>query len=1631
MKKVALLFLLSTLLNNLYSQNYTVLGNASSQNGCNCYQLTPDANNMAGAIFQNQTINLNNSFDYTFSVFLGCRNGNDAADGIVFVLTNNPNGLGSGGGGLGYGGGNQPFSLAVEFDTYQNSQDPSYDHIAIQSAGSVNHNVAGPVPALTNSGNIDNCQWYTVRIVWDVNTNTYSVYFNGVLRQSIVIPNMVATYFGGNPIVNWGWTAGTGGGTNDQRVCVLNTSSWVAGVNYQSCSRTLQFSDISTSSLGSIQSWAWNFGDGTTSTQQNPVHTYASNGTYTVSLTITDISGCTNTYTNPVTINPPITLTPSQTPPPCNGGSNGSVGVTASGGFGVAAGYGGYRYDWNGGANTTATYGGIPAGTYTVSVTDGVCSATGQYTLNQPPALSASTSHVDAPCAGNGSATIVISGGTPPYVGVNWAGTPGTTVSLGPGTYIADFRDANGCSALLQYRETISALPCGITSSISSTNVTCFGGNNGSATLTVTGGVAPINITWSNGATGATASNLAQGTYTYNFSDAVPGHAFSGSVTITQPGAAMAANITEIDMSCANSNDGQAIASVSSGGVAPYNYTWSGGQPNNASANNLSAGPISVTVTDSRGCTATATGTITGPPVFTLNITHIDDSCYQANLGSATANAAGGNPPYTYYWNNISSAQTNLNMGVGTYTVTVTDTRGCTVTGTTTINQPTALLRNITVQNINCNGGTTGSINLTPSGGVPGYSYTWSPATATGSNPNNLSAGQYFYTISDQNNCVIQDSATITQPATALSATSSHTNVTCNGANNGTITITIGGGTAPYTYQGNPVPAGTNTLTGLAAGPYSGTVTDANGCTVPLSETITEPGPQSATLNVTNVTCNGGNNGTATAIFVNATGAVTYNWNPGGVLPANRTSLGPNTYSVTATDANSCTASASATITEPAAIPLNVTTTDPGCYGGIGSATANPAGTNPFTFTWSSNSVNNATNNLPAGTYTVTAADVNSCNQTASFTINQPAGMTIQIQQTNVNCFNGNTGSIVLTVSGGAGPNYQYNWNPNVTTSNIAASLAAGPYRVTITDQAGCPQDTLITITQPSAAVSVNVQSTNITCFGSNNGSITINTTGGTPQYNYTWSPNVSTTNSATGLSAGSYAITVSDVNNCSLATNVTLSAPQFPLSATTSQTDLLCFQVNTGTATITTTGGTFPYGYSWSPNVSTTASANNLAAGQYNTTITDANNCTSSVTFTITQPTQLTVTEVHTNNLCNGNTNGDISLTATGGTPTYNYTWLPNVSTSNTASNLASANYSITITDANNCTALQSINITEPLALNISATSTDVLCSGQNNGTITATTTGGTSPYSYTATIDGVNFIPSSNGQFTNLADGTYTVLTSDNNQCTQSTVVTINNPSAITVVVNSTDASCYGYSDGQISASASGGNPAYTFSLSNNSQNGTGSFTGLVEGSYTLTVSDANNCSISASAVINQPDSVSVTVTPSPVEVKLGESILIRASTNQTSVVSYQWEPSFGLNCYDCANPTFSGNYSYTYTVTATNIAGCFATKDLIVTVNPVYDIFFPNVFTPNGDGANQLWNIFGNLQGIKQINVEVFDRIGEKVFESNDINFGWDGTYRGKDAPVGVYTYIAQIVWLNNHSDSRYKGTVTLLR
>ena len=1568
----------------VFSQgNFTVLGNASQLPQCNCFQLTPNAGGQAGAFFQNNTINLNNSFDFTFRNFFGC-NGASGADGEAFVLTTNPNGLGNQGEGLGYGGSNQPCSFAVEFDTWQNGDhnDPGFDHTAYESGGSVDHNVVGPVSATASASNLDDCQYHTIEIVWNANTQTLSDYVDGSLRISQQMTGFINGYMCGNPIVNWGWTGSTGGGWNLQTVCMRNFSTWVAGINFESCSTTIQFTDVSTSNPGNVASWNWIFGDGTTSALQNPSHTYPSTGTYNASLIITNVNGCSDTSAHPVVIAAPIVFTPTLTNPLCNGGLNGSIVLSETGGFGLQANPGGYHYTWSNPAGDSTTLAGVGAGTYTVSCTDGICSASGQYTLNQPPALTATTSSTAASCSqNNGSCTITISGGTPPYNGVTWAGLSGTTTGntttvtgLFAGNYIANFHDANGCSAILQYTETVASLPCGINSTSSSTNVTCFGGSNGSVTLTVTGGNAPENITWTNAGgttvgTGATVSNLPAGIYNYSYTDANAGHAFTGTLTITQPGAATVINLSTTNISCAGANNGQAIVSVTSGGAAPFSYSWSGGNPNNPVASNLGPGAITVTVTDANSCTSTATGNISSVPALQLNITTTNNGCNQYNNGSATANVTGGTTPYGYFWNNISTAQTDLSLAAGTYTVTVTDSNSCTITGTATISSSPPFINTVDSTNVKCYGGTTGSVTVNSSGGATPYVYSWSSdSTGTvnpalvGANLANLKAGEYLLTVTDAHGCTFFDSTFVQQPAAPLSVVTSTKNINCTGGHTGVIAVIVSGGTPTYSYAWTGGVSTTDSAINLAAGTYVVTVTDLNSCTLDSSFTLTEPAVAlTLTPNQTNLSCYQSNDGVAR---ITAAG-----------------------------------------------------------------------GTTPYTYVWTlSPSVVDSATGLIAGNYGVLVTDNNQCTAAQAFVITQPTQIVPTPTVVNVMCFGQTNGSININTIGGTG-GYTYIWSPNVSTTASATNLGFGTYDVTVTDVTLCSVSFSSTVTQPAAALTANYIVNNVPCFGTSTGSILVSATGGTVPYTYSWNPNVSGADSAVNLPVGNYAITVTDLNQCSVNSSFTLTQPATALTIDSTQTDLTCYGSNNGAAYVTASGGTSPYSDAWfnsaSALISTTDSATGLAAGTYSVLVTDSNHCIATLVYTITQPTQIVPTAAITNVNCFGQSTGAVTINTVGGAGGYTYTWNPNVGTTATATNLAAGLYDVTVTDATTCTASTSVNVTQIAQINLTTSTIPVNCNGGSAGSaITVSATGGTPGYSYTASAGGVP-ITNTTGQFSNIPAATYVIITTDQNGCADTTSAIVSQPNPLTYALQFASPTCSYLTNGEIIINATGGNPSYTFSGTNLTTNSAGLFTGLAAGTYAITITDSKGCDTTATATLIKPDTLLVSVAPTSGQVKLGDSLALTTTTNQTGTITYAWTPDFGLSCYDCADPVFNGVYSQPYKVTVTNDSGCVATFGFEVTVIPNYDYFIPNAFTPNGDGKNDYWQMYGNMSALKQVDVMVFDRIGEKVFESTDINFKWDGTFKGQAAPLGVYVYAIKLVWLDNHSTDAVKGTITLLK
>ncbi len=599
----------------------------------------------------------------------------------------------------------------------------------------------------------------------------------------------------------------------------------------------------------------------------------------------------------------------------------------------------------------------------------------------------------------------------------------------------------------------------------------CACNGTGKVSLILCGITDTSNVTysWSNGQTTQTATNLCAGTYTVTISLECSPNTYVDSVTILG-GGGLSLTTTQTNVKCFGGATGSATANPS-GGTAPYTYAWAPSGGTNATASNLTAGTYTVTVKDKNGCTGTVAVTITQPTPLTASLTQVNVKCFGAATGSITVTAGGGTPAYTYAWApSGGSGATASNLTIGCYTVTVTDANGCTKTASACITQPTALTATTTTTLASC-GANNGSATVTPGGGTPAYTYAWAPSGGSGALASNLSAGSYTVTVTDANGCTVTASATVSSSGGVTASISASINVSCNGGNNGSATVTPGGGTPAYTYLWNPSAKTTQTATGLSSGSYTVTVTDANGCTATASVTLTQPTALTAPITVVNELCFGAATGSITVTAGGGTPAYTYAWAPSGGSGATASNLTIGTYTVTLTDANGCTKTASATITQPTALTATTATTLASCGANNGTATVTPGGGTPaYTYSWAPSGGSGTTaSNLSAGNYTVTVTDANGCAVTASAIVTSSGGVTASISaSTNISCNGGSDGSAMVTPGGGT-PAYTYLWNPSAETTQTATGLTAGSYTVTVTDANGCNATASVTLTQPPA----------------------------------------------------------------------------------------------------------------------------------------------------------------------------------------------------------------------------------------------------------------------------------------------------------------------------------------------------------------------------------------------------------------------------------------------------------------------------------------------------------------------------------------------------------------------------------
>lgn len=1298
-----------------------------------------------------------------------------------------------------------------------------------------------------------------------------------------------------------------------------------------SLDETICLGEEATLVAGGGNSYAWSSGDNTGTAFVSPVVST----TYTV--TVYSLEMCEDIETVDITvINPPVIAAADVVGNHCFQGSAGSIDLTVTGSAPIT-------YTWENNVSTTSSVDNLPAGNYTVTIQDSYgsqCAVTATYTITQP--------------AGPVLAAVVDNTG---YTGYS---------------------------------------------------ISCNGANDGSLLALATNGTAPYSYAWSNGVNIALNANLTAGVYGLTATDFY-GCVGSTSYTVTEP-SLLAATIDYTDVTCNGALNGGIVVNTT-GGVQPYSYTWGPSNSVNSTGvlSNLSGGAYTVTVTDDNGCTWTGSTTIFEPTPLTMNTLTLSSyngygiSCPGGTNGYVSVEGVGGNGNYTYNWNNGSTSAALNNLGAGNYTVTISDSKGCTITHSYTLSAPLFMATSTQATMVSCNGGSNGAVNLNVLGGVSPYNFAWSSGQST-EDLSGIAAGIYVVTITDNNGCSTTKTATITQPTqlvtnAAVSSNLHGADVSCPGSTDGSATVTVSGGTAPYSYiwtnEGGSV---TPSISGLGAGTYTVTVTDSKSCTSVSTVTLVNPTPVTAVVNATssygpqafNVACFGGTNGAATTVASGGTAPYSYAWSQPSGNFASVSTLAAGLHTVTVTDINGCNTTATVTLTQPSALVVNVDVVNTvSCTNendGALMVTAS-GGVGAYTYNWSNSlGVNTSVSGLIAGTYTVSVTDENACVVMDSYTLANPTPVVADLIVTSnyngysVSCNGSTNGSLQINASGGTGA-YSYHWNHDANnTSNVASGIPALAYIVTVTDAKGCTASDFVLMTQPAALASVGTLSdfngSGVSCYGSNDGQISVVTSGGVGALTLNWSNALGNSSIVTGLLAGTYTLSVTDINNCVSSFDYVITEPAVLSASFTSSDfngyDVSCNGASDGTLTVSGVDGTSPYTYVWGDG-STDATIADLTAGTYNVTVTDNNDCTFATSFTVTQPAVFAVNSITAtsnydgyNVSCSGNNDGSAGLTLSNGIAPFVYEW-SNGEVSSTPIALSAGLSSVTVTDANNCQAIGQVTLSAPAVFTASAIVTsdynglDVTCAGLTNGVIEAMPGTGFAPFTYNWSTGATSKVVS------NVGAGTYFVTVTDNHGCvtTSSVQVVDAAPLAYTFVQDNVD--CHGNNNGSVDISVSGGTNGNYMYFWSNSTNGE-DVSNLAPGMYYFLVIDMNWChKVSEIFMITEPDELLVNAQVTSDFNGFGVSCngsnngAIEATvTGGVQPYSYSWNGNV-------AGATLTSASAGNYNVLVTDANNCVASASVIVTTP---DPIVISITASNYHGYNVSCN--GAADGIVTANV-----------------------------------------------------------
>ncbi len=1138
--------------------------------------------------------------------------------------------------------------------------------------------------------------------------------------------------------------------------------------------------------------------------------------------------------------------------------------------------------------------------------------------------------------------------------------------------------------------------------------------NGGPVQLTANGGSQAI-YQWPNNVSGATFNATTSGTYTVTVSDP-SGCSSTASANVVISSVSL--NAPFITAACSGVNNGSIDIAVN-GNDSPYTYLWSN-SATSEDISNLAAGSYTVTVTNNIGCSVTHTYSVTqAASSVSANAVVTQVSCNGGTNGQIQLNVSGGNTPYTYHWNDNSTGSTLGGLSAGNYAYTVNDASGCGTSNTVNVTEPSAINISSTHSNVSCNNGSNGTINITVTGGVAPYGYVWNDNN-TNQNRTSIGSGTYTVVVTDANGCTSSNTTSVTQ-ATSLTASLSTVNSSCTSATGGA-TVNANNGSLPYNYSwSNDVNAHNASVSNVAPGNIIVTVTDANGCSVMAQGNIGVTGNNlSADFSYSGNFC-----GPVTTIeytpadSVNPTNSY---WDFGNgdhslaLADPPATYTAPGTYQVVHIVTNGyCSDTVTKTITIFPQPQIAATVNNPSCgNSGTGSILLNvTAGLSPYTFVWNDNSPLQNRNNLNAGNFAVTVTDQHSCTSSFNTSITQSSGLNVNETHTNVTCNGAGNGGIHLSVNGGVTP-YNFIWSNGLTTPDLN-SLAPGSYTVTANDVNGCNAVVTVNITEP-AAITANETHNNATCYQSNNGNIQVSVNGGNSPYAYLWNDGITTPNRA-NIAAGFYHVVVTDANSCTTTKDINIVQPA-PIVVNLSTVNPACGSTTNGRINVSVSGSNGAVEYLWN-NGASAQSLTGLAAGNYAVTVTDEAGCTMGASTTLVQSSPIQLAETHNNPNCISPNSGSIHVTATGGTPSYDFRW-NNGNTSAVASGLAAGNYSLTVSDAAGCQAfLNNVTLTQPSPIQVTAQATDVACAGNNNGKVELAMIGGTAPITYIWSNG------SSSQNISNVAPGNYSVTVTDGRGCTQTSSAQVHAGASLSVGANVPTLACSGQ-QGTIDVTVANGTAPYSFQWNNGATSE--DIRDATAGTYTVTIRDVHNCSFDTSFVVTANNSFSVTATSNS-PVTIGQPAELHAVSTGSDMVTYSWTP--GVSCVTCKDVTVTPVQETIYTVVATDTNGCVATDTVRIDVSDETNLFLPNAFTPNGDGNNDILQLYGNLASIKYFQLLIFDRWGEKVFETNDASFNWDGTYKGEKLQSSVYLYVMKTVMVDGKTNRAFKGTITMLK